>query len=83
MVLPPVNTPALCLPSGGTTVIVIMLPQQSGAPKRRTITLVEDFKFHTRAMGGNRTWGAMDKVLIEEAIYNTCACSKASIHPKS
>lgn len=53
-------------------VIVIMLLQQRSAPKRRAITLVEDFKFHTRTVGGNGTWGAMDKVLIEEEIHCLC-----------
>lgn len=45
------------VPSRATVVIVIMLPQQCGALKRRAITLVEDLKFHTRTVGGNRTWG--------------------------
>lgn len=49
-----------------------MLPQQRGAPKRGAITLAEDFKFHTRTVGGNGTWGALDKVLIEEAIHHLC-----------
>ena len=47
----------VALPSRATVMIVIMLPQQRRAPKRSAITLVEDFKFHTRAVGGNGTWG--------------------------
>lgn len=47
----------VALPSWATMVIVIMLPQQHSAPKTRAIMLVEDFKFHTRTVGGNGTWG--------------------------
>lgn len=58
VVLPPINT--LCfvaLLSWTTVVSAIMLPQHHRAPKRRTFTLVEGFKFHTRTVGGNGTWG--------------------------
>lgn len=47
----------VALPPWAAMVIVIMLPQQHSAPKRRAIMLLEDFKFHTRTVGGNGTWG--------------------------
>lgn len=72
-ILPPRKHPYfVALPSWATVVIVIMLPQQCGALKRGAITLVEDFKFHTRTVEGNGTSGALDKVLIEETIHHPC-----------
>lgn len=80
---PPLNTLFCSTALLATVLTATLLPQQHGAPKRRAIMLMEDFKFHIRTVGGNGTWEALDKVLIEEVIHHLHVCSKASIHPNS
>ncbi|CAB1441322.1 unnamed protein product [Pleuronectes platessa] len=56
--------------SWATVLVVIMLLQRHGFLKRRAVWRI--FKFQACTVGGNKTWGALDKVLIEEAMLNLC-----------
>lgn len=80
---PPLNTLFCSTALLANVLTATLLPQQRGALKRRAIMLMEDFKFHIQTVGGNGTWEALDKVLIEEVIHHLHVCSKASIHPNS